>query len=840
MDPLPLARFVEVVGGRLLGPAPEHDVTIEHVATHSARIRSGAAFFALPGTRADGHDFLHAAARNGAAALVAREDRIAGAGGGGGQLVEGVPVVGVADPLRSLQLLAGWWRRELRGRVVAVAGSIGKTVTKDALVRALAGRGPVYGTPGSYNSQLGVPLAVLDCPRSAGVAVVEVAVSDPGEMAQIAGFLRPDDVVVTNVGRRWRDRFEDRAHQLREMLSIARELPEGGRVLLGEPEGDLVAAAQEVAATVLLQGVSAELPSFRRGTGDPHTWVLEIRFPGGEERRVSLRSPSEELVEDVQVAISAAFVLGAGADDVAAALDGYTPTATRREIWRSPSGVTLVRDVATPDPIAVASSVRAARRLTRQGGRTVVVLGQAAGTLDHDTALELGKTLVEEGADEVLTVPPAAGTPLEGLIPVRVLGSVDELRRHLVEHLRLGDVCLVQSPPGHGIGELSGSLVEAMAPTRLSLDLSAMEENVATFRRLVGPSVRLMAMVKALAYGTDALALSLGLHASGVDFLGVAGADEGIDLRRAGVSLPIVVMLGSEDEVEKMVRYGLTPLCYSHRMVDAVCTQARESGEPLTVHVEVDTGMHRTGLDWTERAAASEPDAGTWLAELARHENVFVEGLMTHLASADDPSQDESTSEQLRRFEQVAARARELGHRPILHAAATAGAIRFPSARYDMVRIGLGFYGLHPSDATARAVDLTPALSLVSRIVQVKEVPAGEGVGYGGTWRAPAEGGRIGVVPAGYFDCVPRAYSNVGHVIVGGVRCAIVGTVSMDSMTIDLSGCPQAAVGSDVLVYGRLGGWSVPLEEAARAIGTIPYELMARVGPRVQRVLTRH
>jgi alanine racemase len=311
------------------------------------------------------------------------------------------------------------------------------------------------------------------------------------------------------------------------------------------------------------------------------------------------------------------------------------------------------------------------------------------------------------------------------------------------------------------------------------------------------------------------------------------------------VSLPIVVMLGSEDEVEKMVRYRLTPLLYSYRMVAAVCTAAASgSGDPLTVHLEVDSGMHRSGLDWAAGGegdgAAGEPGARACLAELARHENVVVEGLMTHLACAEDPEKDELTLRQLRRFEEVAAVARELGHRPFLHAAATAGAIRFPAARYDLVRIGLGLFGFQPSPATAELVELTPAVSLVSRIVQVKDVPEREGVGYGATWRAPAGGGRIGVVPAGYFDCVPRAYSNVGHVMVDGVRCDIVGTVSMDSMTVDLSGCPGAAAGSDVLLYGRLGGSEVPLEAAARSIGTIPYEVMARVGPRVQRVLTRH
>jgi alanine racemase len=157
-----------------------------------------------------------------------------------------------------------------------------------------------------------------------------------------------------------------------------------------------------------------------------------------------------------------------------------------------------------------------------------------------------------------------------------------------------------------------------------------------------------------------------------------------------------------------------------------------------------------------------------------------------------------------------------------------------------MVRLGLGLYGLHPSDATAKELELTPAIGLVSRLVQVIDVPAGERVGYGGTYVAPPGGGRVGVVPAGYHDCVPRSFSNFGHVVIAGVRCPIIGRVSMDSMTVDVSGCAEASVGSDVLIYGRHGDWSIPLEEVAAAIGTIAYEVMARVGPRVQRIFTRH
>ncbi len=476
-----------------------------------------------------------------------------------------------------------------------------------------------------------------------------------------------------------------------------------------------------------------------------------------------MQTPSDEILGDVELAVSAASMLGIGAADLRAALEHYVPTSTRMEIWRSPSGVTLVRDVATPDPMAVGSAVRAARRLVARGGHLSVLLAAPATPWAPEVVSDLARTLIDERVDHVFGVRgadvEAVAHALDDLgdvgdaIAVRLCDSMDDLRRLLLDEVGDGDVCLVQSAPGRTIDTVSSTLIEAMAPTRLYLDLSAMEENVTRFRRLVGPSVRLMAMVKALAYGTDSIAVSLGLQDSGVDHLGVSAVDEGVALRRAGVQLPILVVLGTEDEVAKMVRHRLTPLVYSERMVAAVQAVAKERGEPFAVHVEVDTGMHRSGLPWAPRD--SWRGAGEALEELAQSGLVTVEGLMTHLASADVPGGDAVTREQLRRFDVVVRQAHALGLRPVLHAAATAGAIRFPEARYDMVRVGLGLYGMHPSDSTAAALVLAPVISLVSRIVQVIDVPGGEGVGYGWTYVAPPEGGRIGVVPAGYHDCIP-------------------------------------------------------------------------------------
>jgi alanine racemase len=849
MESVPLEEFVRIVQGDLLfsGDAPTEleltePVSIEHVATHSGRIRSGAAFFALPGSHGDGHQYVAMAARNGARVAVVDASRIDDRARS-----SGIPLVVVDDPLRSLQYLARWWRRSLPTRFVAIVGSNGKTITKDCLVHLLGAHLPVYGTPGSYNSQLGVALAILDCPPTATMAVIEVAVSDPGEMAHMARMVEPDDVVVTNVGTRWRYRFSGRPQQIGELLKIAVDLPNDGSVLLGECDTDLRAAADAVAERVEVHGLSPELPRFGRRRRGPGVADVDISFPDEETAVLAVHTPSDEILNDVELAISAAWLLGVDSQGIVAGLADYTPTSTRMEIWRSPTGVTFVRDIATPDPMAVSSALRAAKRLTRDGGRTVVVLGLPATVWDRQVAVDLASVLIAEKADEVVGVrggPATAGlvvAELADVIPVRLFDSVADVRTYLLGHLGTGDACLVQSSPGSTIDNVSSSLVEAMAPTRLYVDLSAMGENVTTFRRLVGPSVRIMAMVKALAYGTDALAVSLGLSESGIDVLGVSGADEGVALRRAGVNLPIVVMLGTEGELDKMLRYRLIPLLYSEAMVDAASALAAIRSEPVAVHVEVDTGMHRSGLNWDDSGQATNgKTAIECLRQLASMANIRVEGLMTHLASADEPEKDAATSLQLDRFDQVVAAAHRLGLHPLCHGAATAGTIRFPAAQYDMVRIGLGLFGLHSSPATARGLLLEPVLSLVSRILQIIDVPAGEGVGYGGTYQAPPEGGRVGVVPAGYHDCIPRLFSNFGYVVVAGTRCPIIGRVSMDSMTVDLSACPAAAVGSDVLIYGRIGNSEVSLEEVSQAIGTIPYEVMARVGPRVQRILTRH
>lgn len=833
MDAVSIADLADIVGGRVTGWTPQAEL-VRHVTAHSQHIMQGSVFFALPGTRTDGHEFAREALTNGAVGVVLAENQ--------GQAHDyGGPVVQVRNPLEALQRLARWWRSQLSATVVAVVGSSGKTVTKDALVQILGADRRVFGTPGSFNSKLGVPLALLDCPADCEVAIIEAAATEPGEMSLLQDIIRPDHVVFTNLGTRHGSNFPGPEAHVRELLSITGAGADGWLVV-GDPQPVVRAVAENLAVRSYYRGDSAAIPAFTILESDPRSTLALVSFPGAADGHVVIQTPFEEILMDVEVALAASWLLGVEPSTALQALTDYVPTETRMEVWQSPEGWTVVRDVATTDAVTLGTALQVSRRLARQSSRFSVVLSDPLGSCKTESLRALGRALGNSKVDslwalecdshrEIGKTLTAMGSDVE----VRYFASLEAMRPAFRDNLGNDDVVLIESPRERSLADVTSILIEPLAPTRLYIDRAALESNVIAFRRLIGPQVQLLAMVKGLAYGTSAIHVSRSLQAAGVDQLGVATVDEGVALRRAEVSLPILVTLATSTEMDKVIRNDLTPQIYTSSMLDSVIFHARLNTrrQPVKVHLEVETGMHRTGFQ--------PADAIKALERIRDEPSVSLAGLMTHFACADQPNEDDFTLEQIARFMEVARTAEELGFRDFIrHAANTAGAIRFPAARLDMVRVGIGLYGVYPSSETAHQIDLTTVVALVSQIVEIQDLSEGDRIGYGGTYRVPAGGRRVAVVAAGYHDCVPRGLSNFGYVSVDGRKCRILGIVSMDSMVVDVSDCPSAAVGSDVLIYGRHGGSIVPIEEVAAAMDTIPYELLSRVQPRVLRVLTQH
>jgi len=368
----------------------------------------------------------------------------------------------------------------------------------------------------------------------------------------------------------------------------------------------------------------------------------------------------------------------------------------------------------------------------------------------------------------------------------------------------------------------------AYRPVWAEIDLGAVRANVRALRELVAPAV-LLAVVKADGYGHGAVPVARAALDAGASGLGVALVEEGIELRDADVDAPILVLSEPVPEAAGcVVARGLTPVVYTLAGIDALAKSVADRGthERLGVHLKVDTGMHRVGC---------RPDEAVDLAsQVADRPELELAGVCTHLAVADEPG-NPYTQEQLTAFDAVLGELRARGlPTGVVHACNTAGAIEWPAARFDLVRVGIGCYGIAPADALEGRVDLQPALSVKARVSHVKDVPAGAGVSYGLRYTT-SRATRIATVPIGYADGVPRELpQRGGAVLVHGRRCPMAGTVTMDQLMLDVGDLP-VEVGDEVVLIGRQGGQAITAADWAHAMDTIAYTIVCGIGPRVPR-----
>jgi alanine racemase len=367
-----------------------------------------------------------------------------------------------------------------------------------------------------------------------------------------------------------------------------------------------------------------------------------------------------------------------------------------------------------------------------------------------------------------------------------------------------------------------------LLPCWLDVDLDAVAHNVGALRSWIGEGVHLAAVVKAQAYGVGAVEVARTTVAAGASWLAVARVHEGAELRASGVRAPILVLTRTDpSEADAAVAADLAVTVDTLALGQALGAAARRYGRRAVGHVKVDTGLHRFGVRL--------PDVLPLTRSLAGVDGLDLHGLYTHFANADDQDQT-FTITQLRRFQETAEALAAAGFSfPLHHAANSAATLGMRAAHGNLVRVGLALYGVSPSGVVPPTLTLKPALSLKARIGRVVTLAPGEGVGYGQTWHARAPT-RVALVTAGYADGIPRSLSNHGVALVHGRKAPIIGRVSMDLTTLDVTGCPEAQVGSVVTFFGRDGSAELPLAEFAQRMGTIPHEALTQVGGRVARL----
>lgn len=841
-----LRQIAEWTNGELDETPSDGPLQIREVVTDSrGSLPEASLFVALVGDRFDGHDFVDDAVSKGAeAALVDR---------GRASDYPDCRLVFVDDTLEGLQHLAHSWRSRFELPVVGVTGSNGKTIVKEMLAGIFAQEKTVHRSPASYNSQVGVPLTLLELEAEHRISVVEAGISRPGEMERLERMIRPTAGVLTNIGLAHAAGLETLETTAREKLKLFEGLGDGPLihpaaseplepfVLPGDPVSFGCAFATDVARAT--DDADYLVTEAERGDGG---FEFFVEFPDGSRPRFHLHAAGEHNLLNAAASIAAAAEHGISVDALREGLAAYEASPLRLEMHTTPQGVTLINDAYSSDP----TSARAALRTLQQygaGRRKIAILGDMLdlGERSEQAHRELGGVTARTGVDQLICYGDRAraiGTSAvhAGFDPDQIAYTeqIEELHDMLDRLLESEDVVLFKGSRSLELDRAAERLLESVAPTRLQIDLDAIRENYHALRRQIDDETQFMAVVKSFGYGNDSTRVSQTLAQEGVDRLAVAYPDEGIPLRDRGLQLPILVMNVLPAEADKIVKYDLSALSYTRPVVEALADHAaRRDADPVPIHVKVETGMNRVGLP--------PEDAPEFARYVADRDGVRIAGIMTHFAAADIPAEDDFTRRQLDRFRGVLEHLEADDIDPgVLHAANTAAAWRFPEAQFDMVRIGLGLYGLAPSDPVYEAAETTrPALRFTTQIVHIKEVEQGDTVGYGRSWRAP-ETRTIATVAAGYNDGLPRFMSNGGEVLIAGRRCPIVGDVCMDVSMVDVTDLDAPEVGDEVLIFGPASRGAeqsrVPVDEIARRGDTINYEILCNISPRVRRIFVRH
>ena len=837
LDRFALQALADQLGGRLMWPkeGPE-DVRFTHLSTDSRRLHDAGQglehtlFVALRGDRHDGHQHLAEARAMGVRGFVAALDW-SGA-------LPGAVVLRVPHPLLALQSLGAMARFARTGQVVGITGSNGKTIVKEWAHALISPHRLTSRSPGSWNSQIGVPLSLWALDDRADVHLVEAGISQPGEMAALARILRPDIGVMVHFGDAHDAHFPDRATKAREKLRLF----EGAdRIVVGTRDPDLIAAIQERDWLDRCTFWSLDGPMDTDSAITPDLRV-QSNMAG---RQCTLSGHWKDTPIDWTVpftdrtsisnALTTALLaleLGLTPKEVGEGLKRLRPLGMRLEHLEGQGGGTIINDTWNHDLDGLSTALDALERLPDGRKRAVILSDLVPFDAQDPAQLErLRRAIGQRRVDRWISVGPGLATGIPG---------VDRTHAHhpdtdaLLNSADLADLegwnVLVKGARAFEFERVSNALEVNPHATVLDLNLGRLAHNLQRFRDRFNKPI--MGMVKALAYGAgDAVAVEL--DQLGIDRLAVAFAEEGIALRKRGVRCPILVLNADHQRFGDLIQWRLEPEIHRLTDLDHWADALRRSG-PIGqqagragVHLKVETGMHRLGFEATEWTAAGRRCADLGLPVIS---------VYSHLSAADEPEADDHTRRQIQRFDEAcgaieSALSEAKGDAPeapfLRHLVNTAGAHRFPEAHHDLIRIGLGLYGL---DASNSVDDLQPIGSFHTSVSHVHTVPAGEAVGYGARDRAEHDR-LIATLPVGYADGLPRA-AGMGRatLFVEGESRPIVGPVCMDSCMLDVTGLAVQR-GTRVEIFGD----HAPLAQLAAATDTIPYELLCRIPQRVRR-----
>ena len=778
-------------------------------------------FFALVTGRGDGHRYIADLYNRGVRHFVVSARP-------GDEELQTMPEANfllVPDTLVALQLLTEKHRAQYDIPVVGITGSNGKTVVKEWLSQLLGADYRVARSPRSYNSQIGVPLSVWQMDENTGVALIEAGISQHHEMKRLRSIIHPTIGVLTNIGGAHQENFSSLQDKCMEKLELFRD---SDIIIYNGDDEDIctsVDRALQSAREIAWSRHNADKPLFISSVekSDKSSTIAYhyLGMPGN----YTIPFTDDASVENSIHCLAVCLYLMLPAERIAERMALLEPVAMRLEVKEGKNGSTLINDSYNADVASLDIALDfMARRPEREGRERVLILsdllqtGQSSRSLYRKVA-----TLAESrGVERIIGIGPELMASAARFDIKKSFYRATEDFLHSQELQELNhSLILLKGSRSFGFERIAEQLALKVHETTLDIDLGAMVDNLNHYRSMLAPGVKTVCMVKAFAYGAGFYEIAKTLQDHRVDYLAVAVADEGEQLRKAGITANVLVMNPELTAFKTLFDNNLEPEIYSFALLDAMIHACeREGYMHYPIHIKIDTGMSRLGF---------RPDEMPHLIErLSEQHAVIPRSVFSHFAGSDSSDFDAFTHRQAARFDEAAtALQAAFPHKILRHICNSAGIERFSEYHHDMVRLGLGLYGISPVDNRL----LRPIGTLKSTILQIHEVPETETVGYSrrGQLVRPS---RIASIPIGYADGLNRRLGNGhGYCIVNGQKAPYVGNICMDVCMIDVTDIP-CREGDSVEIFGL----QLPVTQLAEWLGTIPYEVMTGISTRVKRV----
>lgn len=809
------------------------EATIEELTIDSRNIEqpASALFIPIKTSLRDGHNFIQDAWRKGVRNFVVSEQVDWAA-------IPDSNVIQVKDTLAALHQIVIAHRKQFKIPVIAITGSNGKTIVKEWLYQLLNEQYNIVRSPKSYNSQLGVPLSVWLMGPEHQLGIFEAGISQPGEMEKLERIIQPEIGVFTNIGEAHSEGFMNQRQKINEKLFLFRHakqlvycldhtqlhecILQYLQQLRGGRSGEnlqLFTWSQKQAADLRIKDINKQ----------ESKTAISATFKG-KETQITIPFNDDASIENAIHCWCVALLLGVDNERIEKKMAQLQPVSMRLELIHGINDCTVINDAYNSDLTSLQLALNYLDQQRQHSHRTVILSDMLQiGRRDLDLYDEVAELISRRNIQRFIGIGPALFKNKASFRKHKKLRSIFfKSTESFLKNFHLltfdKEAILLKGARAFAFEKIGLLLEQKVHQTVMSIDLSALTHNLNVFRAELSPGVKTMAMIKAFGYGSGSYEIASVLQYAGVDYLAVAYTDEGIALRKAGIKMPIMVMSPDSTSFDRMIAWKLEPELFNFRSFDAFVSMAGNLQVlKYPVHIKLDTGMHRLGFIPADMEELAE--------RISNSPEIAVASIFSHLAVSDEPKEDAFTKLQAKAFEEMSGKLMEqLPYMPLRHLGNSAAIIRHHALHYEMVRLGLGLYGVDSSQVLQGR--LKQISTLTTRIAQIHDVPVGDNIGYG-HYTIATMPMRIATICIGYADGYSRKLGNgVAHVLIHGQEAKTVGSICMDMCMVDITHIPEAKEGDEVTVFSE----ELPVTQLAEWAGTISYEIMTGISQRVKRV----